>query len=184
MLHESSINLGMIKELISSKIFEIDNQRVMFDFDLSALYNVETRALKQAVRRNIQRFPKDFLIELSMQEWRELITICDNLPETAKYSPVPPFAFTEQGVAMLSTVLKSEKAIQVNIAIMRAFVFIRQYALNHQDLTEKLDELEKRYNKKFQDIYEAINHLLKKDQEIIEHHSRKRIGFKRDDPIQ
>jgi hypothetical protein len=78
------------------------------------------------VRRNIQRFPKDFLVELSMKEWKELITICDKLPETAKYNPSPPFAFTEQGIAMLSTVLKSEKAIQVNIAIMRAFVFIRQ----------------------------------------------------------
>ena len=87
----------MIKELIHNKIFEIGNHRVMFDFDLSVLYNVETRTLKQAVRRNIHRFPKDFLIELSMEEWKELITICDKLPETAKYSPVPPFAFTEQG---------------------------------------------------------------------------------------
>ena len=153
----------------------------MFDFDLSTLYNVETRTLKQAVRRNIQRFPKDFLIELSMDEWKELITICDNLPETAKYSPSPPFAFTEQGIAMLSTVLKSEKAIQVNIAIMRAFVFIRQYALNHRDLTEKLDELEKRYNKKFQDIFEAINYLLKKEQEITEQQNRKQLGFKQVD---
>ena len=171
----------MIKELIHNKIFEIGNHRVMFDFDLSVLYNVETRTLKQAVRRNIQRFPKDFLIELSMEEWKELITICDNLPETAKYSPSPPFAFTEQGIAMLSTVLKSEKSIQVNIAIMRAFVFIRQYALNHRDLTEKLDELEKKYNKKFQDIFEAINDLSKKEQEITEQQNRKRIGFKQVD---
>lgn len=154
----------------------------MFDFDLYTLYEVETRILKQAVRRNIQRFPKVFLIELSMEEWRELITICDILPESAKYSRVPPFAFSEQGIAMLSTVLKSEKAIQVNIAIMRAFVFIRQYALNHRDLTEKLDELEKSYNKKFQDIYEAINYLLKKDKEISDHQNKKQIGFKRDDP--
>jgi hypothetical protein len=173
----------MIKEIIQSKIFEIGSQKVMFDFDLSALYEVETRILKQAVRRNIQRFPKDFLIELPMEEWRELITICDILPETAKYSSVPPFAFTEQGIAMLSTVLKSEKAIQVNIAIMRAFVFIRQYTLNHQDLKKKLDEFEKNYNKKFQDIYEAINYLLKKEKEITEYQKRKRIGFKRDNPI-
>ena len=172
----------MIKELIQSKIFEIGGQKVMFDFDLSALYEVETRILKQAVRRNIHRFPEDFLIELSMKEWRELITFCDILPETVKYSRVPPFAFTEQGIAMLSTVLKSEKAIQVNIAIMRAFVFIRQYTLNHQDLRKKLEELEKNYNKKFQDIYEVINFLLKKDQEVAEHQNRKRIGFKRDNP--
>ena len=83
---------------------------------------------------------------------------------------------------MLSTVLKSEKAIQVNIAIMRAFVFIRQYAHNHQDLTDKLYELEKRYNKKFQDIFEAINYLLKKEKEITKHQNRKRIGFKQDNP--
>ena len=83
---------------------------------------------------------------------------------------------------MLSTVLKSEKAIQVNIAIMRAFVYIRQYALNHQDLRLKLDDLEKNYNKKFQDIYEAINYLLKKEKEITEHQNRKRIGFKGDNP--
>jgi hypothetical protein len=170
----------MLKEIIQNKIFEIDGHRVMFDFDLSALYSVETRTLKQAVRRNIQRFPRDFLIKIRKDQWKELITICDKLPETVKHNPVPPFAFTEQGIAMLSSILKSEKAIQVNIAIMRAFVFIRQYALNHRDLTEKLDELEKRYNKKFQDIYEAINYLLKKDKEISDHQNRKRIGFKRD----
>jgi len=83
---------------------------------------------------------------------------------------------------MLSTILKSETAIQVNIAIMRAFVFIRQYALNHKDLSEKLDELEKRYNKKFQDINEAINYLLQKEQEITKHQNRRRIGFIRDNP--
>jgi len=85
----------MIKDIIQSKIYEIGGHKVMFDFDLSLFYNVETRTLKQAVRKNIQRFPKDFLIKLSMEEWRELITICDNLPETTKYSPSPPFAFTE-----------------------------------------------------------------------------------------
>ena len=108
----------MIKELIQSKIFEIGGHKVMFDFDLSALYHVETRTLKQAVRRNIQRFPMDFLVELSKDQWKELITVCDKLPDTVKHNPVPPFAFTEQGIAMLSTVLKSEKAIQVNIAMI------------------------------------------------------------------
>ena len=86
-----------------------------------------------------------------------------------------------QGVAMLSSVLKSEKALQVNITIMRAFVYIRQYALTHQDLTERLEKIERRCNKKFQDIYDAINYLSQKDQEIAEHQTRKRIGFKRDD---
>ena len=122
------------------------------------------------------------MIELSRAEWKELITVCDKLPATVKHNPVPPFAFTEQGVAMLSSVLKSEKAIQVNIAIMRAFVFIRKYALNHQDLTERLEQLEKRYNTKFQDIYDAISYLLQKDKEVTEHNNRRRIGYKLDDP--
>ena len=111
----------------------------------------------------------------------KVITICDKLPGTAKYSPVPPFAFTEQGVAMLSSVLNSDKAILVNIAIMRAFVFIRQYSLTHKDLTEKLDELEKTYNMKFQDIYAAINYLMEKDKGNRELQNRKRIGFRQDD---
>jgi hypothetical protein len=138
--------------------------------------------LKQAVRRNIHRFPNDFLITLSKESWKQLITTCDNFPVNVKYSPAPPFAFTEQGVAMLSSVLKSEKAILVNIAIIRVFVFIRQYALNHKDLTDKLEDLEKTYSMRFKDIYEAINYLIEKDKENTEHKSRKRVGFRQDDP--
>jgi hypothetical protein len=88
-----------------------------------------------------------------------------------------PFAFTEQGVSMLSSVLKSDKAIDVNIAIMRAFVFVRQYALSHKDLTEKIKEIENKYDTKFDDVYEAINYLLQKDQQLTEQNARKRIGF-------
>ena len=150
---------------------------VMLDFDLSNMYNVETRALKQAVKRNIDRFPEDFMFQLTKTEWQELITICDKLPNNIKFSPALPFAFTEQGVAMLSSVLKSKKALQVNIAIMRAFVFLRQYALSHKDLTEKLHEMENKYNKRFKDIYEAINYLLGKDKNDIEQQNRKRIGY-------
>lgn len=91
-----------------------------------------------------------------------------------------PYAFTEQGLAMLSGILNSDKAIQVNIAIMRAFVFIRQYALTHKDLTDKLKELETKYNKQFKDVYEAINYLLHKDKQEIEQKERKRIGFNND----
>ena len=90
------------------------------------MYDVENRALKQAVKRNYNRFPKDFMFQLSNEEWQELITNCDMLPKGVKFSPSNPFAFTEQGVAMLSSVLNSEKAIEVNIAIIRAFVYIRQ----------------------------------------------------------
>jgi hypothetical protein len=171
----------LIKEIIQRKIYDFKGHKIMFDFDLSEMYDVETRILKQAVRRNIHRFPDDFLLMLSKEEWKELITICDKLPETVKYSPVPPFAFTEQGVAMISSVLNSDKAILVNIAIMRAFVFLRQYSLTHKDLTEKLDELEKTYNMKFQDIYAAINYLMEKDKGNRELQKRKRIGFRQDD---
>jgi hypothetical protein len=153
----------------------------MFDFDLSLLYEVETRILKQAVRRNIDRFPDDFLIQLTKNEWQKVITICDNLPAKVRYSPVPPFAFTEQGIAMISSILKSKTAIQVNISIMRAFVYIRQYALSNKELTNRLNKLESNYNKKFKDVYIAINFLLSKDKQKTEQRNRKRIGFKSKD---
>ena len=150
----------------------------MLDFDLAELYEVENRVLKQAVKRNLDRFPKDFMYQLTKAEWQEVITNCDNLPEGVKFSPATPFAFTEQGVAMLSSVLKSKKALQVNIAIMRTFVFIRQYALSHSDLTNKLKEIEAKYNKQFNDVYEAINYLLNKEKQEISQKERKRIGYK------
>ena len=150
----------------------------MLDFDLSEMYEVENRSLKQSVKRNIDRFPNDFMFQLTKNEWQEVITNCDNLPQGVKFSPATPFAFTEQGVSMLSSVLKSKKAIQVNIAIMRAFVLIRQYALSHKDLSEKLKELETRYNKQFKDVYEAINYLLQKDKKASDQKDRKRIGYK------
>jgi hypothetical protein len=185
-----SSSLEGAERLIENKIYEVRGQKVMLDFDLAALYEVETRALKQAVRRNIERFPKDFMFQLTKEEWQKLITICDNLPPASKFSPALPFAFTGQGVSMLSSVLRSKKAIQVNILIMRAFVFLRQYALSHKDLTDKLKELEGKYNKQFKDVYEAINYLLQKDrketnkkieEENIKENwkNRERIGFKK-----
>lgn len=165
---------------IETKIYEIRGQKLILDFDLAEMYEVENRALKQAVKRNIDRFPGDFMFQLSKSEWQELITNCDNLPEGIKFSPATPFAFTEQGVAMLSSVLKSKKALQVNISIMRAFVFVRQYALTHKDLTDKLKELEGKYDKQFKDIYEALNYLLQKGAQEIQQKDRKRIGFKPD----
>lgn len=113
-------------EHLTAMIFLVRGEKVMLDFHLSGLYEIETRALKQQVRRNLERFPIDFLIILTDQEWREVITKCDNLG-AYKYSPSPPFAFTEQGVAMLSSVLKSRKAIEVNIAIIR---ILRQSFVN------------------------------------------------------
>ena len=147
---------------IESKIHEIRGQKVMLDYDLAELYETETKYLKRSVRTNLNRFPSDFMFELSKAEWETLRCnfSTSNQRGGTRYLP---FAFTEQGVAMLSTVLKSDIAIVVNISIMRAFVFIRQYALSHKDLTEKLKELENKYDKQFKDVYEAINYLLQKD---------------------
>jgi hypothetical protein len=173
-------------QTIQNKIYEttfgvsqIRGQNVMLDFDLAELYEVETRVLKQAVRRNIERFPEDFLFELTKEEYDSLRSQIVTL-ETGrgKHSKYNPFAFTEQGVAMLSGVLKSTKAIQVNIAIMRAFVFMRQYALSHKDLTEKLKEIETKYDKNFEDIYQAINYLIGEKEQELDLKNRKRIGFK------
>jgi hypothetical protein len=139
------------------------------------MYEVETRALKQAVKRNMSRFPEDFMFELTKSEWQEVITICDNLPQTVKFSPALPFAFTEQGVAMLSSVLRSQKAIEVNISIMRAFVALRQYALGYAELNRKLEEFMIETNMQFSDIYQALTELASQKEE--ENKPRKRIGF-------
>ncbi|MEJ4089373.1 ORF6N domain-containing protein [Galbibacter orientalis] len=165
--------------LIKTKIHNIQGNRVMLDFDLAALYDVETRVLKQAVRRNLKRFPEDFMFQLSKEEWNEVITNCDNLPENIKFSPATPFAFTEQGVAMLSSVLNSDKAIDVNISIMRAFVALRQHLTDYTNLKDHIAELEKEMNIKFKDIQQVLNYLLQKDKVQIEHQDRERIGYKR-----
>jgi DNA-binding MarR family transcriptional regulator len=152
----------------------------MLDYDLAALYEVETKVLKQAVKRNIDRFPADFLFELTMAEHNSLRSQIVTLEETGrgKHRKYLSYAFTEQGVAMLSGVLKSPKALQVNIMIMRAFVLIRQYALTNKELTIKLQELEVKYNKQFKDICDAINFLLQKDKLNSDQNQRKRIGYK------
>jgi hypothetical protein len=118
----------------------------MLDFDLAVLYEIETRTLKHLSEENTDRFPEDFLFQLTENEWQEVITKCDNLPKNIKFSPVKPMAFTEQGVSMLSSALRSKKAILVNVAIMRTFVFIPQFALSHDELTQKLLELEKQFH--------------------------------------
>ena len=167
-------------EKIQTKIYEIRGQKVMLDFDLAELYETETKYLKRSVRTNIKRFPPDFMFELTKQEW-ETLRCNISTSNSRGGTRYLPFAFTEQGVAMLSGILNSEKAIDVNISIMRAFVFMRQYALTHKDLTEKLQELENRYDKQFKDIYDAINFLLQKDNQETEQKHRKRIGYKHEE---
>ena len=161
---------------IQSRIIELRGYKVMLDSDLAELYETETKRLKEAVRRNIDRFPSDFMFELSKTETESLRT--QNASSNRGGSRYMPFVFTEQGVAMLASVLNSAKAIEVNIQIVRAFVLLRQLALTHADLTHKLKEIESRYNKQFNDVYEALNYLLTKDKRLNEQNQRKRIGYK------
>jgi len=130
---------------IQDKIYEIRGVRVMFDFDLAVIYETPTKVLKQAVRRNMRRFPPDFMFELTKAEWREVVTNCDHIPETMKYSYIPPFAFTEHGVTMLSSVLKSDVAIDASILVVRAFVAVRNLVLNSpvNEIKELQNEVKK-----------------------------------------
>ncbi len=145
-------------QLIQNKIYEIRGLRVMLDSDLAQLYGVETKVLKQAVKRNLDRFPSDFMIEISSSEMNNLRSqIVTSSWGGSRYAP---FAFTEQGVAMLSSVLKSKKAIAVNIAVMRAFVLVRQHLTDYKDLKEQIELLEREMNRKFKDINEALHYLL------------------------
>jgi ORF6N domain len=160
---------------IQSKIHELRGLKVMLDFDLAELYEVETRVLNQAVKRNIKRFPSDFMFQLNQKEWETMssqivMTSTNKRPKVAL-----PLAFTEQGLSMLSGILNSDKAIKVNISIMRAFVELRNYALNFKAMNDKLKQMEKKYNKQFADVYEALNYLIEGDKVIKE---RKRIGYK------
>ncbi|MBK7959115.1 MAG: ORF6N domain-containing protein [Bacteroidetes bacterium] len=163
----------MSLQKIESKIHEIRGQKVMLDFDLAALYEVETKRLKEAVRRNIDSFPDDFMFELTNDELESLRTQFAS-SKTRGGIRYNPFAFTEQGVAMLSSVLKSKKAVQVHISIMRAFVALRQFALSYKDISLRLKEIEG----KFTDVYEALNYLLDKDKMEVEQKKRIRIGYK------
>jgi len=161
-------------KLIENKIYLIRGKKVMLDIDLSLLYGVETKSLNQAVRRNIKRFPTDFMFKLNMAELQNLRSQF----VTAKYSMrrFPPYAFTEQGVAMLSSVLNSERAVQVNIMIMRIFVRIREMVATHKKLADKINELELKYDKhdsEIQSIFAAIRQLMEPPER-----PKRRIGFR------
>jgi hypothetical protein len=140
-------------EQIKHSIHEIRGKKVMLDMDLAKLYEVETRVLKQAVRRNMERFPEDFMFELTKDEWNiirsQLVMFKNGQGKFPKYLP---FVFTEQDVAMLSAVLNSEYAVRISVKIMRAFVALRQWALNHQEISERLNTMEKQFGQKFTDI--------------------------------
>ena len=146
-------------ERIERAILFLRDRKVMLDADLAGLYGVETRVLVQAVRRNIERFPQDFMFQLSKEEFDDLRSqsVTSSSWGGRRY---PPYAFTEQGVAMLSSVLRSERAVQVNIEIMRAFVRLRQMLSTHRDLARKVDALEKKYDARFKIVFDALRQLM------------------------
>ena len=146
-------------EAIQSKILWIRNQKVMLDRDLAQLYNVETKQLNQAVKRNSARFPEDFMFQLTKTETHELVTNCDRFM-TLRHSTSFPFAFTEHGILMLSSVLNSERAVQVNIQIMRTFAKLRELMATHKNLKGKIEEMEKKYDYQFKVVFEAIKKLI------------------------
>ena len=146
-------------EVIATGILEIRGRKVMLDRDLAYLYGVSTKVLNQAVKRNIRRFPDDFMFKLTKTEKNEQVTICDRF-NMMKHSTALPCVFTEQGIAMLSSVLSSGRAIRVNIQIMRAFVQIRKMLLTNADLRRKLEKMERKYDKQFAIVFEAIKRLL------------------------
>jgi ORF6N domain len=166
---------------IQNKIYEIRGLKVMPDYDLAGLYEVSTAILKRAVKRNIERFPKDFMFELTRAEYNSLryqIGTLEKGQGRGRYSKYLPYAFTEQGVAMLSSVINSKKAIAINIVIIRTFVMMRQYASNFKELEAKIKKLEKKYNKNFNQVFKALELLLQEKQHHEDFKNRKRIGFK------
>jgi phage regulator Rha-like protein len=146
-------------EQIQRRIISIRHENVMLDRDLAEIYGVETKQLKRAVRRNIRRFPPDFMFELTEEE-HDLLRRQFGTLKRGEHSKYPPMAFTEQGVAMLSSVLNSWRAVEVNVLIMRAFVRLRQMTASHKDLLVKIEEMERRYDAQFKVVFEAIRQLM------------------------
>lgn len=146
-------------EIIEQRIFLIRGEKVMIDRDLAELYHVQTKALNQAVKRNADRFPDTFMFQLTKWERDQLVTNCDRF-ETLKHSTSMPLVFTEQGVAMLSSVLRSKRAIQVNIQIMNTFVQLRRMLSDNKALAQRLDALERRYDAQFKVVFDALRKLI------------------------
>ena len=164
-------------QIIQNNIFEVRGCRVMLDYHLAELYQVETRALKQAVKRNIERFPSDFMFVLTQEEANLLLSIGVSqnvIPPDYNFGVAMPMAFTEQGVAMLSSVLRSKIAIEVNISIMRAFVLMRQMAIGYEELSRRIEELEVSTDAQFNELYQALTQLLSQSKQQKE---RRPVGF-------
>lgn len=161
------------EETIVSLIYVIRGQKVMLDEDLAAMYEVSTSNLNKAVKRNPDRFPNDFMFQLTKEEFERLRFQVGTSKESSRGGRrYLPYAFTEQGVSMLSSVLKSKRAVQVNIQIVRTFVRLRQMLLENTELARRLDALEKRYDGQFKIVFEAIRQLMQPEEK-----SKRRIGF-------
>ena len=173
-------SISITDELVMNKIYLIRDQKVMIDKDLAELYGVETRVLNQAVKRNAQRFPGDFMFRLKHKEWKSLRSQFVTLKTSrGAHSKFLPFVFTEQGVAMLSSVLRSETAIGVNIQIIRVFTRMRAMILTHKDILLKIEKIEKKlsgHDEEIQVIFNYLKRLLNPAQP-----ARRKIGFKRTD---
>ncbi len=157
---------------IGSKIYTMRNEQVLIDRDLAELYGVVTKRLNEQVKRNIERFPSDFMFQLSDKEKNELVAKCDHL-KNLKYSTVNPYAFTEQGVYMLSSVLNSTKAIEVNIAIIRTFKKLREFSKHYNILAKKIMEVERKSDKQYKELNKALEELID-ETKVVE---SKTIGF-------
>lgn len=157
-------------QIIQNKIYEIRGQRVMLDFELADLYDVETRALNQAVKRNLRRFPADFMFQLSKSEFDNLMS--QNVISSWGGTRKLPFAFTEHGVTMLASVLRSDLAIDINIQIVRAFIALRQYALGYAELNQKLESFMLETNMQFNDIYQALTEMTS-----LKNKPKNKIGY-------
>ncbi|HXB07191.1 MAG TPA: ORF6N domain-containing protein [Puia sp.] len=171
--------------MIQQKIYEIRGQKVMLDFDLAVLYDVQTKVLNQAVKRNIDRFPEDFMFQLTRAEYNSLRSQIVTLEGRGNYSKFNPYAFTEHGVAMLASVLKSEKAMKMNIFIVRAFIALRQFVLQYKELADEIREIKATvadHGDQLVKIYAAIEILLAEKAAQKTWDERERIGFVKPPP--
>ena len=161
-----------VSETIANKIHFLRGERVLLDSDLAFLYGVETKRLNESARRNRDRFPDDFMFQLSEDEWSSLRTQIATLKGRGQHPKFLPFAFSEHGVAMLSGILKSPRAVETNIAIMRTFVALRKWMLSNKELAEKIRQLESRYDEQFKVVFDAIRQLINEEKET------RPIGFR------
>lgn len=170
-------------QIIQTKIYELRGQKILLDFDLAELYDVETRVFNQAVKRNIENFPVDFMFRITSEEWQNIassqIVMIVKLPKN-RMGKYLPYAFTEHGVTMLASILKSEKARKMNIAIVRAFIALRHFVLNYNELAFQIKEIKESltdHDERLIEIYKALELLLTQKHEEVDFENRKRIGF-------